>query len=232
MTPSRNSTLSAFVAFVAAGGVAVLAAAVMQWETDEFGLILALAGLAVFFEFFDFAPFPNSRVSLSVAAIIAAAAVGGFTGVAVVGSASVAAQYTAHRKPFMKVAFNEGTLLLSGAAAVGAFEAFGTGYGSTAWPGVLAPALAAGAAFFAINSGLVAIAISIDKSANVFRVWSEAFAWLTPHYVLVGVIAVTMATAYDEWGLVGTGLPLVPLAMIWLIVRQGPLRPQTSDASA
>ena len=229
---SRTSVLRLFIAVVAMGGLAVLAAAGFRWQDDDMGLIVALAGLAVICELLDFGTFPNSRVSLSVGAIVAAAVVGSFTGIAIVCTAAVGAQYLAHRKPLFKVAFNEGALLVSGAAVVGVFEAFGTGFAARDWPDVMAPALVAGVVYFAINSGLVAVAISIDKGINPVSVWSDAFSWLAPHYVLVSLLAVAVATAFDAWGLVGIALPLVPLAMAWIIVKQYADRAQPADAAA
>jgi hypothetical protein len=208
------------VAGVSLAGLAVLFAAGFSWKDEEGLLLLALAGLAVFSEFFDFAPFPNTRVSLSVALILAAGTVSGLPGVAVVASTAVAADYLFHRKPFYKVVFNEGALLVSGAAYVGVFEAFSTGYRPGDWPDVLGPALLGSALNFVINSGLVALAIGLDTGRHPFTVWSDRFRWLLPHYVLLGVLAVIMASAYDRWELAGVAILLVPLAMAWLALKQ------------
>ena len=217
---SRPPALAWLVAAVSLAGLAVLVAAGLGWQDEEGTLLLALAALAVLSEMLDFAPFPNARVSLSVALILAAGTVSGLPGVAVVASTAVAADYVAHRKPLYKAAFNEGVLLLAGAAYVGVFGAFSTGYRTTDWPDVLGPALLGSALNFAINSGLVALAIALDTGRHPFSVWSDRFRWLLPHYVLLGVLAVIMAAAYDRWELAGVALLLVPLAMAWLVVKQ------------
>ena len=219
-TRHTSSPLAFLVAVVCAAGIAVLAAAGFTWDHEEGLLLLALAALAVCSEFLDFAPFPNARVSLSVALIMAAGTFSGLPGVAVVASTAVAADFLAHRKPFHKVAFNEGVLLISGAAYVGVFEAFSIGYRPGDWPDVLGPALLGSALNFAINSGLVALAIGLDTGRHPFTVWSDRFRWLLPHYVLLGVLAVIMASAYDRWELAGVAILLVPLAMAWLALKQ------------
>lgn len=219
-TRHLSSPVAALVAVVCAAGLAVLAGAGFSWDHEDGVLLLALAVLAVFSELLDFAPFANARVSLSVALVLAAGTVSGLPGVAVVASTAVAADFLAHRKPFHKVAFNEGALLLSGAAYVGVFEAFSTGYRPGDWPGILGPALVGSALNFAVNSGLVALAIGLDTGRPPFTVWSDRFRWLLPHYVLLGVLAVIMASAYERWDLAGVAILLVPLAMAWLALKQ------------
>ncbi len=216
----QNPRLSLFITTVVAGGFVVLAVALANWDGDDLPFVAALAVMACTLEYFDFGLYPNSRVSLSIGAITTAAVVGGFPAMAIVCTAAVGAQYAAHPKPLFKVAFNEGAQLLSGAAAIAAFRAFGTDYSASEWPSLLAAALLAATSFFVVNSSLVATAIAIDKRKNPVGVWSSNFSWIAPHYVLVGMIAAAMATAYDEWDLVGVCLPLVPLIVVWLILRQ------------
>ncbi len=183
-------------------------------------LLGALAGLAVVSEVLDFAPFGKSRISLSVALILVAGTISGLPGVALVVSVAVIVDFLVHPKPLFKAAFNEGALLLAGAAYVGVFEAFSIGYRGENWPDVLAPAILGAGLNFAVNSALIAGAIAIETRSNPLSVWNEKFRWLFPHYVIVGVLAVMMATAYERWELAGVALLLLPLAMVWLALRQ------------
>ena len=215
-----SAPLAGLVAVVTAAAVALLAVAAFQWHDEELALLSALAGLAIASEVLDFAPFRNSRVSISVALILTAGTVSGLPGVALVASVAMVTDLLVHPKPISKAAFNEGTLLLAGAAYVGVFEAFSTGYRPEDWPAVLGPALIGSAVYYAINSGLVALAIGLETGRHPFTIWSENFRWLLPHYILLGVLAVIMASAYDRWDLAGVALLLVPLAMVWFTLRQ------------
>ena len=160
----------------------------------------------------DFAPFPHVRVSLSVALIMAAASVAGLPGVAVVASVAVAGDYAAHRKAWFKVVFIEGMLLLAGAAYVAVLEGFSVG-GPDDWPSVRAAAVVGSTANFAVNSGLVALAVALDSGRRPESLWLDAFTGLLPHYVLPGVLAAAMASAYGGWGLAGLSVVLAPLPM-------------------
>ena len=214
---TRSAT---FIGLVIAAGAAVVATAALQWHGEDLALLAALVGLAILSEVLDFAPFPKSRVSLSVALILVAATVSGLPGVVIVVSAAAATDFIVHPKPWYKAAFNEGALLLAGAAYVGVFEAFATGYSNEDWPVVLAPAMIGAGLNFAVNSSLVALAIALETRSQPILVWNERFRWLLPHYVIVGVLAAAMAVAYDDWALAGIGLVLVPLTMVWLGMKQ------------
>lgn len=230
--PERRWQLNAFAGAVALGGAGVIAAAIVAGEADAMTLVVAMAVVAAVCELADFSPFPNSRVSLSVAAIIAAAVVSGLTGAAVVGTAAVGAQYVVRRKPLMKAAFNEGALLLSGFTVVLAFEAFGTGFRIDSDPVALAPALIGGAAYFAVNSALVAEAIALERRLNPVAVWRDAFGWLAPHYLLLALLGVGTATVYAAWGLAGVALPLALLAGAWVVIKQQSHRVERRNATA
>ncbi|KKL59112.1 hypothetical protein LCGC14_2218590 [marine sediment metagenome] len=132
---------------VASNGLAVAA---FQWRDEDLLLLGTLAALAVLSELLDFAPFGNSRISLSVALILVAGTVSGLPGVALVVSVAVATDFVVHPKPLFKAAFNEGALLLAGAAYVGTLRAFSTGYGGDNWPGIIGPALLGAALNFAV----------------------------------------------------------------------------------
>ncbi len=214
------SPLAWLIASVVAASVGLLAVAVLQWNDEDLVLLGALAGLALVSEVLDFSPFGNSRVSLSVALILVAGTVSGLPGVAVVVSVAVVTDFVVHPKPVYKAAFNEGALLLAGAAYVGVFEAFSIGYRGENWPDVLGPALLGSVLYFVINSGLVTLAIAIDTRNHPFSVWNEKFRWLFPHYIIVGILAVMTATAYERWELAGVALLALPLAMVWLALRQ------------
>ena len=209
-----------FIGLVIAAGAAVIATAALQWHGEDLVLLAALVGLTILSEVLDFAPFPNSRVSLSAALILVAATVSGLPGVVIVVSAAVTTDFIVHPKPWYKAAFNEGALLLAAVAYMGVFEAFGTGYSNEDWPAVLAPAIIGAGLNFAVNSSLVALAIASETRSQPISVWNERFRWLLPYYVVVGVLAAVIAVAYDDWGLAGIGLVLIPLAMVWLGMKQ------------
>ncbi|MBI1886659.1 MAG: HD domain-containing protein [Chloroflexi bacterium] len=224
-----SAPVVALIAAVTAACAGLLSVAGLQWDGVDIGFIAALAIVTIISERTDVSVFGNSRVSVSVAAIIAAGALEGFPGVAVIASVAVLADYLGRGKPAYKALFNEGVLVLAGAASVGAFRALDFGDGVTDWPSVLLlPAFAAAFANFAVNSVLVAAVIALDTKDSFSGIWQEKFFWLVPHYLVVGVLGVVLASAYVVFGLSAFAMILLPLVMMWLAIRQYVSRTTTS----
>jgi hypothetical protein len=217
---SSSTLRNALIACVAALGVAVFVVGAFMWSSEDVSLLLFLAGLTVLSEFVDFGPFANSRVSVSIVLIFAAGAFSGLPGAVLVAAVSAVADTAAHRKPLYKSAFNLGVLVITGAVYVGVVSALSQGHDSHDWAALLGPSMAGALVAFAVNSGLVTLVISLDRHMDVFSIWNDSFRWLLPHYVVLGLLAILMALAYDRWGMGGMALFLVPLAMAWLAMKQ------------
>jgi hypothetical protein len=180
-------------------------------------LVTALAALAVVTEVFDFEPFPNSRISLTIALIVAAATLSALTGVVVLATAATIADFVAHKKASEKAIFNFGALLLSGTAYVGVMQAFSPD--TSSWAGSLWPALMGTVAAYAVNSGLVALAISLDGGDHAVGIWQECFTWVLPYYLAMGAVGVSVAVAYEHWGIESILFLIVPFAIAWPILK-------------
>ena len=183
----------------------------------------------------DFGPFANSRISVSIVLIFAAGAFSGLPGAVLVGGVCAIGDAVAHPKPFYKAAFNLGVLITTGAVYCGVLSVFS--FDAHDWTARLGPSMAAAGAAYIVNSGLVTMEISTDNRIDPFSVWSRRFRWLLPHYIVIGLLAVLLALAYDRWDMAGLALFLVPLAMAWLAMKQyadsvAGMRPATSGTTA
>ena len=108
--------------------------------------------------------------------------------------------------------FNVGTLTLSSLVAASVFTlGFEGGFAELV---TVAAGLAAGAAYFAVNTGLLAVALSLEGRENVWRVWHERFLWLAPHYLVYGFIGGVIAIGYDAAGLYALAVFAVPLLLM------------------
>jgi hypothetical protein len=205
------------VSAVSTAAAAVVVGAVILGNGDHLAFILALAALAVVSEVFDFKPAPNTRISLSIALIVAAATLGDLTGVVLLASATAGTDYAIHRKAPEKALFNFGALVLAGAAYVGVMQAFSAD--SSDWTASIWPALIGTVAAYAVNSGLVALAISLDGGDGPVGVWQECFTWVLPYYLAMGAAGLSVAVAYEEWGFEAILLLVVPFAVAWPALR-------------
>lgn len=215
-SPPSASALR-LVSAVCTAAVAVMIGAIIADNYDNLPFIAALALFAAVTETFDFEPSPNTRVSLSIAVIIAAATLGHLTGVVLLASATAAADFLAHRKAPEKALFNFGALLLSGAAYVGVMQVFSpdtSDWGASIWPALVATLTA-----YAVNSGLVAFAISLDRGDHAVGVWQQCFTWVLPYYLAMGAAGVSVAVAYERSGFQAILLLIVPFTIAWPILK-------------
>jgi putative nucleotidyltransferase with HDIG domain len=211
--------LNLLILAVAVAGVSITAyAGILSPDPVNWALLVTFACLAVLAERTDFSMYGSSRVSLAFVPIFAAVLSAGLSGLAIVVSFAVLA--SAWGRPLHKTMFNFGTLMVAGCAAsavIGAFPAYD--YGSD-WPQVLLPVALAGGANFLVNSVLVACAISLSARASLRSVWNENFLWLSPHYVILAIIALAVVAAHASMGLWGVLVFVAPPLMMRLSIKQ------------
>ncbi len=215
-----NPRSFAIVALVTLTGLALFALGLVNWRIEDPTIIATLALLAMAAEKFDFDLYVDSRVSLAFVPIFAAILLGGFTGLAIVASLAILASALGAKVPFYKSAFNFGMNLMAGAASVLVLQAFGSTTHHLVWPAVIAPTLVAAGANFAVSAGLLTGIISLSRATSPRTVWSEHFIWLWPHYLVLGLLGLAIASAYQAIGLWGIAVFVVPPLMMRLSFKQ------------
>jgi diguanylate cyclase (GGDEF)-like protein/putative nucleotidyltransferase with HDIG domain len=152
--------------------------------------------------------------SISVAAVgaLAGAALAGPRPALLIATTTAVVAWSAGRTRLHQLLFNIGTLTLASLAAAGVFALAGHAgwHGQTA---LYVAGVVAGAAYFAVNTGLLAIAVAVEGNEPWWRSWQERFAWLTSHYLFYGFIGAMIAFLYDSVGIAGLLVFALPL---WL----------------
>jgi diguanylate cyclase (GGDEF)-like protein/putative nucleotidyltransferase with HDIG domain len=152
--------------------------------------------------------------SISVAAVgaLAGAALAGPRPALLIATTTAVVAWSAGRTRLYQLLFNIGTLTLASLTAAGTFELADrlAGHGQAV---LYAAGVAAGAAYFAVNTGLLAVAVSVEGHEPWWRSWQERFAWLTSHYLFYGFIGAMIAFLYDKVGISGLLVFALPL---WL----------------
>ena len=64
--------------------------------------------------------------------------------------------------------------------------------------------IAAGATYFAVNMGLLSLAVAIEGHERWWAVFRERFAWLATHYLVYGFIGGVIWVGYDADGTLGS----------------------------
>jgi diguanylate cyclase (GGDEF)-like protein/putative nucleotidyltransferase with HDIG domain len=208
---SLSKRLAAFVGIVSfVGIVGGLAGALLGSNTDWIGLaaIVALvgAGQALALEVDD------GSISVSAVGAIAGAALFGPRAALALAITTAAVEWSARRGPLHYVVFNIGTLSLASLAAAGVFTAgFGGDLGRFVY---VFAGLGAGATYFAVNMGLLSLAVAIEGHESWLAVFRERFAWLATHYFVYGFFGGVIWVGHDTAGLWALAVFAVPLLLM------------------
>ena len=199
----------AAVLLAAAGAVGLVA---MWVPAGSSGLALVVfAGLAVAAEVVGADLYGSSTVSLSAVPVLAAACAGE-PGAALVAAAAAGVVTTARAgtRRIEQYLFNPAALMICAAlACIVARPAAGH-----ALPLVVVAGVIAGLGYFALNNGLVAVAIGLDQRRSPAEVIRTELSWLLPSFLGYGVLAGLLASAWalsDGWGVLAF---LVPPALM------------------
>ena len=179
-------------------------------STDLLGLlaVVALVGLgeALALELDD------GSISVSAVGVLAGAALFGPRAGLALAVTTAVVQWSAKRGQIHHVLFNIGALSVSSLAAAAVFAAgFDGGIGELV---TVTAGFAAGAAYFAVNTSLISLALALEGRERWWRVWHERFLWLAPHYIVYGFIGGVIAIAYHAAGLYALAVFAVPLLLM------------------
>src|SRR5262249_47903982 len=208
--------LGLVVAVVSALGISAgVAGLVMTWTTkDILGLlsIIALVGVgqALALEVDE-----AGSISLSAVGCLAAAALFGPRAALALAIATTAVEWSARRSEIHRVLFNLGSLSLASLAAASVFrlEEFVPG-GTEHRLAVAGLGLLAGAVYFAVNMGLLSLALALEGHERWWAVFRERFALLLPRFLVYGFIGGVMALAYEAVSLFALAVFAVPLVLM------------------
>jgi putative nucleotidyltransferase with HDIG domain len=160
------------------------------------------------------------RGSISVAAVGLLAT--GFslgTGVAIALAILVAAvQFVRSRGLLHRAIFDAANFTLATGAAALAYETARLTSDATIIR--VAAAIAACVTYFVVNTGLLALAMSLAEDKQFYVVWRERFRWVTGHFLAFGPLALASVVAYENVGLAGLLAFALPPALLILSVRQ------------
>jgi diguanylate cyclase (GGDEF)-like protein/putative nucleotidyltransferase with HDIG domain len=217
-TPGRphflalSAPLAVLVAMVAITGiVAGIAGLLFGTSSDLIGLIaivvLVGGGQALSLEL------EAGSISVSAVGALAGAALFGPRAALPLAVAIVAVEWSARRDDWYYALFNIGALSLASLAAAAVFS---VGWvDSRAGELVTAGAgLAAGGAYFVVNTALISLAMALEGHDRWRAVWKERFSWLLPHYVAFGAVGAAIALAYAAIGLYGLAVFILPLLLM------------------
>jgi putative nucleotidyltransferase with HDIG domain len=181
------------------------------------GLFALLAGTA---EFFQLDLYGDGSISVSVAISFAAALVVGIPGVMATSAAITLVHSIRRRGPVYKAAFNWSNHILAALAPVMLVRAQGLTLQVANLPLLSIYAVVAAVAYFGIETGLIAAAISLSAGRNIVTTWQDQYRWLLPYYVVLGLMGTFLGIAYVALGVPGMLVFTFPVLMMRFAQKQ------------
>jgi len=209
---SLSRRLATLVGLVSAVGIAAGVLGILLGSSHDFFALVALVVLVGLGQALAIEVDDGGSISVSAVGSLAGAALFGPRAALVLAATTAIVEWSARRSEIHRVLFNVGALSLASLAAAGVFAA---GFDGTIGDFVTAAAgLAAGLAYFAVNTGLLSVAIAMEGHERVWRAWQERFAWLAPHWIVYGFVGGVMAIAYHAAGIYALAVFAVPLLLM------------------
>ncbi len=207
-----------FIAGVfAAGAVAFTLAFFAQPVDDPVGLAMVVV-LSAASELLGVRLYFDGRVSVGFVVTVFALVSFGASGAALVAATVAISCYVAENSP-QKLAFNFGQQNLAVIAGVGAVRLLD----SRLEPGttqMLADGALAALVLFLVTSVAVSLVMSFTGGRSLIATYRANFAWLLPHYVILGVVGAGLSVTYARLGVAGVAVLSLPLLVSRYSMKQ------------
>jgi putative nucleotidyltransferase with HDIG domain len=156
----------------------------------------------------------DGSVSVAFVLVIAAIILGGPAEAGIAQAFGFITFRNFRRTPIPRHLFNVGELALGATLAGLAYHATGgITFTSPAdmFPRVFLPVLAATTIQFLVNSGLVAVVVTLVRGGKLMAVWRAQFRWLATGYMAFAALGIVLAALHIQMGIASIIFLLVPL---------------------
>ncbi len=212
--------LALFVAGVIALGVVATATEIALSRQTDLAAVALLVALAVAAELFQVTVYGLNTVSVSVTIAFTAALIAGVWGVAAVSAGITVAHFVQKRPSLYQSLFNWATHVLAGSVPVLVIHAQPIPLTVSNLPLLGVLTLLTGPIYYLVETGLIAFAISLSQGASLKTIWHQQFRWLANHYLVLCVLGLLLAVAFQALGLPGLIVFILPVLMMRYTQKQ------------
>ena len=156
----------------------------------------------------------NTAVSTSALLLIAGMLLFGPVSALVMSVTIAAVAWIKFWSPFSRFIFNTGNQLLAAMVCLLLIRLAGSAFAAWSIPIQVIVSTLAGLIIYLITSLLITLGIYLNFRAPFRSYWREQFGWLAPYYLGMGLIAYALIFSYQESGILGTIVILVPVILL------------------
>jgi diguanylate cyclase (GGDEF)-like protein len=209
---SMPKRLTLLVAVIGTTGIAIGAFEGLTATSTNVAALLAIVALVGAAQALSIEVERTGTISVTAVGALAGAAIVGPRGALITAVTIAIVDWTARRSVLHQLFFNIGLLTLATLAASHVFAIHVEGPVET--PVAIATGILAGFVYFALNTGLLSLAVALEGREGVWGVWRERFAWLLPHYLVYGFVAGVIYVAYRPIGIWSLFVFAIPLFLM------------------
>ncbi|MEM7127734.1 MAG: diguanylate cyclase [Chloroflexota bacterium] len=198
-----------------ATGLSLWFATVPNWT-----LILFLCMLGFIIQFLQIPMYGEMSVSASMAVVFGAALLSGIPGVSGVSLAIAIAHGIRRRPTYYKFLYNWAVHVLAGLVPALLIQYIQIPFEIFHLHLLIFPILLSSFAYYYVETGLIAAAISITQNASFITTWKEQFKWLAGHYLAACIGGLFLAVAFAKLGWVGLLAFALPIFMMHYAQKQ------------
>ena len=163
----------------------------------------------------------RGKTSVGVVAVLGATFLYHELGILVTSLALALSVAIKARSRLHRILFNFGAVLLSGQGAHLLFEGLAGGaVDRLSLARMIAPAVAGGLVYYAINHLLLCLVRALSEQRNPWDVWRMEYRWLAPHYAVMGALGLVVALGQVALGWIGVVALMAPVGMMHLAIKQ------------
>lgn len=203
-----------FVISTIAAGAALTLVSLFYTARFDWTAIALLVALTAGAELMQLDVYGDNTVSVTVALVFAAVLLGGIPGVACVSAAIAAVHYVQQRPVFYKTAVNWSTHVLAGAIPAVVLGKLNVRLDVTEMAVLVVPVIVTALVYFIIETGIIAVAISLSKQIHIVATWRDQFRWLANHYLVLSSMGAFLAIAYTSLQALGLIVFMLPVIMM------------------
>src|SRR5438105_1336980 len=208
-----------YVIAVLAAGLATIVVFAPQIDRGEIPALILIGALAVGFSRVRMTIYGETALSIGMVGDFAVAFLFGPAGAAIASPLAAIVFDARSGGAWYKRAFNIGAFsLVNVATASLVWLLMGGELVTSIW--LIPIALVAVGFYYLLNISLVTVAVSLSAERPLREVWREKFEWLVPHYIVLGLLGLALAVAYDAIGVFGVLAFVAPPLMMQDSVRQ------------
>jgi PAS domain S-box-containing protein len=213
--PLHVFLLIAVTAAAALAAAAVSVPGAVHAASDAPSKLLVFASVALLLQFVAIDIYGRGSVSASSTGILATGLAIGPGAAMTVAAVAAVIRLVTNRGLIHRGVFDAANLALAGAAGSAAYSLAGSSVVAKVGVGVLC-----GLLYYAVNTGLLTLAMALSERVSPYEVWSERFRWMLPYAVASGPLAAGLVVAYDRVGAVGVFIFAIPPAFMLISARQ------------